>query len=282
MKLFSAHEYFEAQYVLRKTLPTFLDHVAEWETLSTDERFKGVEHLVESYGDHPRQTYELFKTDSGESSKGLAIFIHGGFWRAMDREQSRFVAKPFLENGYDCVIAEYRLMPEFRLSDLVEDTARMLAAIERLRAEHSLGERTILSGHSAGAHLAVFGLKSLRERGKKLDDCALLLFSGVFDIFPVSRTSIGDELKMSDADIAKWSVYDGIGHLGTDPLFLVGSDETDDFKRQSILGSQVLSGRGKRNIAFVPDANHLTLMTKFAVDPDLARETLGELDKISG
>lgn len=282
MKQFSAHEYFEAQYVLRKSLPTFMDRVAEWEALSSEEHFNGIEHHVESYGDHSRQTFELFKTGRGENSRGLAIFIHGGFWRAMDREQSRFVAKPFLENGYNCIIAEYRLMPEFRLSDLVEDTARMLAAIEKLRAEHSLGERTILSGHSAGAHLAVFGLKRLREIGRKLDDCALLLFSGVFDIFPVSRTSIGDELKMSDAEIAKWSVYDGIEPLGTDPLFLVGNDETDDFKRQSILGSQVLSRHGTPNIAFVPDANHLTLMTKFAVEPEFASETLRELGKISG
>lgn len=279
---FSARDYFEEQYVLRKSLPTFMDHVAEWEALSTDDHFTGHPHAIERYGDHPRQTFEIFKVAGGKPAKGLAVFLHGGFWRAMDRQQSRFVAKPFLENGYDCVIAEYRLLPEFSLGDLVDDTAAMLHALADLKEHYRFSDRLIVSGHSAGAHLAAFGLKQATKTGLKTGPCSLLLFSGVFDIFPVSITSLGDELQMSAEDIARWSVYEGDADNGIDPLFLVGADETDDFRRQSIIGAQRLGRPDSANIYFVPDTNHLTLMTRFASDKALAAEMLGKLESLGG
>lgn len=277
---FSARDYFEEQYVLRKSLPSFMDHVAEWEALSEDDQFIGHSHSVERYGDHPRQTFELFKVEQGKRAKGLAVFIHGGFWRAMDRQQSRFVAKPFLDNGYDCVIAEYRLMPEFVLGDLVDDTAAMLHKLADLKEQYCLSDTLIVSGHSAGAHLAAFGLKQATRTGFKTGNCSLLLFSGVFDIYPVSITSLGDKLQMSDEDIARWSVYEGDADNGIEPLFLVGADETDDFKRQSIIGAQRMGRPDSSNIYFVPNANHLTLMTRFARDEALASEMLGKLNRL--
>lgn len=281
MNYFSAEGYFEEQYVLRKTLTTFAEHVAEWEALSEDRHFADYHTEIVPFGSHPRQTLELFKVRKGETAKGLAIFIHGGFWRAMDREQSRFVAKPFLENGYDCVISEYRLMPAFALSDLVNDTAKMLHKVNALRNTHALSSDIILSGHSAGAHLATFGLKQARQEGFSANSISLLLLSGVFDIFPVSRTSIGDELNMPKKDIARWSVYEGNADNGIEPLFLAGAEETDDFKRQSIIGAQQLGSGSQDTIRFVQGANHLTLMTKLATDPILFGETLARLEEMA-
>ncbi len=281
MSYFSARSYFEEHYVLRKTLPTFAEHIAEWEALSEDRHFADFHTEILTFGSHARQTFELFKVRKDEPAKGLAIFIHGGFWRAMDREQSRFVAKPFLENGYDCIISEYRLMPAFSLGDLVDDTAAMLHKVNELQDDRALSGDLILAGHSAGAHLAVFGLKQATQAGFSTRSMSLLLLSGVFDIFPVSRTSIGDELSMSEEDISRWSVYDGDADNGIEPLFLAGADETDDFKRQSIIGAQQLGSGTKDTICFVEGANHLTLMTKLATDPALFRETLTRLQELA-
>ena len=97
----SAHAFFEQQFVLRKTLPGFLDHVAEWEALSAERHFEDNRPAVEAFGEHPRQTIEILKADPGHEGRGLFVFAHGGFWRAMEREQSRFMAAPFLKRGYD-------------------------------------------------------------------------------------------------------------------------------------------------------------------------------------
>lgn len=278
MNLLSAAHYFEEQYVLRKTLPSFNDEVQKWEGMSTDACFSKYDSLVEQYGSHDRQSYELFKNTSDVKSKGLAIFIHGGFWRAMNRQQSRFVATPFLENGYDCVIAEYRLMPEYRLADLVQDTADMLAALTSPSGHYPQGTKIILSGHSAGAHLAVHGKQRAQEMGCQLYNCSLLLFSGVFDLYPVHKTSIGDELVLSAEELERWSAYNSnITRDDREALFVVGGSETDEFKRQSIIGSQLLGTAMTGNVMIVPDANHLSLMTQFSSNSNFTNACLARL-----
>lgn len=261
----SAQDYFEPHYMLRKSLPTFAEHVAEWERLSADEHFSGYGVSVERYGDHPRQTIEIFKARPGQTGEALAIFIHGGFWRAMQREQFRFMATPFLKRGIDCVVTEYRLMPSFRLADLVADTVSALRRIAELAGPMKLAEKRILMGHSAGAHLALYGAAAARKETIPQGQISFLFFSGVFDIFAIQETGLGDELKMPPEEVARWSVYSGGADLaGLPALFLAGGDETEDFKRQTFIGAQML-GRGKqRNIVLVDGANHLTLLTKFA------------------
>ncbi len=205
----SAHDYFEQQYVLRKSLPTFAQDVAEWERLSADEYFSGYGVSVERYGDHPRQTMEIFKAAPGKIGAGLAVFIHGGFWRAMEREQSRFMATPFLKAGMDCIITEYRLMPTFRLEDLVEDTVSALRRIAEIAGPMQLSDRRIIAGHSAGAHLGLYGAMAARSAGIPQGQTSFLFLSGVFDIFPVHETGIGDEIRMPIEEVARWSVYSG-------------------------------------------------------------------------
>ena len=264
----SAHAYFEEQFVLRKTLPSFAGHVAEWEALSSEPGLDGYQSTVERFGDHPRQTLEIFKADPAKVGRGLFIFIHGGFWRAMEREQFRFMAKPFLARGHDAVITEYRLMPEFRLADLVDDTVSALRLLADLSGPMKLPDNRILAGHSAGAHLALFGVAETTATGHVSDDDMLLLLSGVFDIFPVHETAIGDELKIPIEEVIDWSLYPGMT-VAQPALFVVGDDETDGFKQQSYIGSQLI-GRGRQsNIVFVNDCNHLTLLTKLATDDDL-------------
>ncbi len=265
----SARSYFDRQYVLRKTLPSFADDVAEWERFSHDACFTGHEFFVEKYGEHPRQTMEVFKAAADQTGRGLAIFIHGGFWRAMEREQSRFMASPFLKRGLDCILLEYRLMPEFRLCDLVADTVAALRHIASISDRAGLSANRIIAGHSAGAHLALYGTAQAHDQGLALPNDALLLLSGVYDIYPVARTEVGDELKMSPAEIAQWSIYSGVSTNNQPTAFVVGKDETDDFIRQTFLGGQLLGGNGEENIFLVDNANHLTLLTRFCQNDDL-------------
>lgn len=264
----SAHAFFEEQFVLRKTLADFAGHVAEWEALSADPELDRYQSAIEHYGDHPRQTLEIFKSDPGREARGLFIFIHGGFWRAMEREQFRFMALPFLKRGYDAVITEYRLMPEFRLADLVEDTVASLHLLSELSGPMKLPGNRILAGHSAGAHLALFGAVETTPSGYVSADDMLLLLSGVFDIFPVHETAIGDELRMPIEEVVDWSLYPGMT-VAQPALFIVGDDETVDFKRQSYIGSQLIGRGHQSNIILVDGCNHLTLLTKLATDDAL-------------
>lgn len=274
----SAKEYFEHQYVLRKRIDAFADHIAEWEELSSDRNFLDLDTSTFSFGAHPRQSFELFKAGKVPSDKGLAIFIHGGFWRSISRQQSRFMARPFVNSGYDCIISEYRLMPEFRMQQLVDDTSQMLIYVKDMQDRGLLSKKLLLSGHSAGAHLAAFGLGQASEQGFNSQDCALLYLSGVFDVYPVSITSIGEELALTQDEIRRWSAYEANLDRNVNSLFVVGADETDEFKRQSIVGAQFLGSSDQNNILEVPNVNHLTLLTKFAKEPELLDEILSYLN----
>jgi arylformamidase len=274
----SAHDYFEQQYVLRKSLPAFGAHVAEWEALSADHCFDGHSFQVEAYGAHPRQTLELFKAAPDEQAQGLAVFIHGGFWRAMHREQSRFMATPFLKRGLDCAILEYRLMPEFPLRDLVDDTLAALRHLAENAGRLKLGKRMIIAGHSAGAHLALYATMQARKAGVSLGgETSLLLFSGVYDIHSVQPTTLGDETRITPEEVAVWSIYSGATLGGQKAVFVVGGDETDDFKRQSLFGAQQLCAKGEDDVFIVEGANHLTLLAEFARDDALCDAVLARL-----
>lgn len=274
----SAKEYFESQYVLRKTLPSFAEDIAKWEDLSSDEYFVDLNTSIFQFGRHSRQTFELLKANKAPSEKGLAIFIHGGFWRSINRQQSRFMARPFVNAGYDCIISEYRLMPEFRLEQLVDDTAQMLLCVKDMQDRGLFSKKLLISGHSAGAHLAAFGLGQASEQGFNSHDCALLYLSGVFDVYPVSITSIGEELALTQDEIRRWSVYEANLDRHVNSLFVVGADETDEFKRQSIIGAQFLNSSDQNNILEVPNVNHLTLLTRIAQEPEILDEILSILN----
>jgi arylformamidase len=273
----SAHDYFEHSYVLRKSLPSFAEHVAEWEALSADHHFAGHSFQVEHYGDHARQTLELFKADPRKAGKGLAVFIHGGFWRAMQREQSRFMATPFLKRGYDCAVVEYRLMPEFPLRALVDDAAAALRYLADNAARLMLAGPMVIAGHSAGAHLALYATMQLRETGASLGQTALIFFSGVFDIHPVALTALGEETKVTPDEITSWSVYSGATLGGQRAVFVVGGAETPDFQRQTFLGAQQLCRKGEDDVIIVDGANHLTLLPAFASNDALADFVLDRL-----
>jgi arylformamidase len=278
LKTVSAHDHFEQQYALRKSLPSFGADVAAWEALSADEHFAGHAAQVERYGGHPRQHLELFKARPGEQGRGLAVFLHGGFWRAMERRQFRFMATPFLKRGLDCAIAEYRLMPEFRLAELVEDAAAGLSFLAANAERLKLTAPTLIAGHSAGAHLALYATVAARQAGLAWGETPLLLLSGVFDIHDVAPTSLGGETAITPEEVAGWSITSGaaLGD-GQSAVFVVGGAETEGFQRQTLFGAQQLCRKGEDEVLIVEGANHLTLLTEFARNETLTDAILARL-----
>ena len=96
-----------------------------------------------AYGPHPRHRLDLYET----GARGpLILFIHGGEWRQGDKNIYRFVGQALCSRGFDCAAINYRLFPEVRFPDFVEDAA--------LAVRH-MNRPLILMGHSSGAHVAM-------------------------------------------------------------------------------------------------------------------------------
>jgi acetyl esterase/lipase len=107
------------------------------------------------YGDNPRQKLDVYRSEKTTAPAPVIVFFYGGGWRAGDRANYRFVGQAFASDGYVVVTPDYRLYPEVRFPEFVEDGAAAVVWVQQnIAAEGGDSSRIILIGHSAGAHLA--------------------------------------------------------------------------------------------------------------------------------
>lgn len=118
-----------------------------------------------SYGSHERHKADIFVPEKVVAESGIIVFIHGGGWTSGDKTVHHPDANFFAERGYICASINYRYVSEsINVIHLLDDVTQALKAIKRECA--SLGfdiSRLILSGGSAGAHLALLYAYSKRD-----------------------------------------------------------------------------------------------------------------------
>lgn len=135
-----------------------------------------------AYGAHPRQRLDLYHPEEPRADRALVVFFYGGSWQSGERSLYRFVGQGLATRGYTVAIPDYRLFPEVRWREILEDGA---AAVARARA--SVGSDRdgplVLAGHSAGAWIAAM---------LALDPCRLpdrpdlfLGLAGPYDFLPL-------------------------------------------------------------------------------------------------
>ncbi len=84
------------------------------------------------------------------------MFIYGGSWNMGSRGEYGFVGSALASRGFVTVIADYRLVPEVRFPDFLQDGALALRwARDNIAAHGGDPARIGLAGHSAGAYNAV-------------------------------------------------------------------------------------------------------------------------------
>ena len=132
-----------------------------------------------AYGDGPRRVLDVYRpTDLGTDAKApVVVFFYGGSWRTGSKDEYRFVADALTSRGIVTVIADYRLFPEVRYPEIINDTAAATAWVHREIARFGGDpDRIFIAGHSAGAYnaamvafdprwLAPYGLKPTQFRG---------------------------------------------------------------------------------------------------------------------
>lgn len=113
--------------------------------------------LVEdiAFGPLPRQRLDLYLPHDPAARRRLVVFAYGGGWDAGARRSYRFIGQRLAASGFSVAIPDYRLYPEARFPDFVEDTAAAVAWLAAHAGQHGIdGRRMALLGHSAGAYNA--------------------------------------------------------------------------------------------------------------------------------
>lgn len=248
---------FEAEYNNRAAVPDHPIVMARWKAEAAAARALHPP-IALPYGSGEREVMDLF--DAGPDAP-IAVFIHGGYWQALDRSWFSWVAPALLNHGVSLAVPSYDLCPDVRLGRIVREVRD---AVELIRAR--TGKRPVVFGHSAGGHLAACMLSEGRAS-------AAVAISGLFDLEPLISTSLNAALNLDPREAAAlspihWPVPNGSTPGGTVLDCVVGHDETSEFVRQSRDMADFWGGKGvDTRFEALPGLNHFTVLDPLA-DPD--------------
>ena len=214
------------------------------------------------YGPGARNSIDLFP---GNDEGPVVVFIHGGYWQALDGSFFSHLAGGLNAHGVSVAIPSYDLCPAVTVDEIIHEMRMATRELARL------GRSLVISGHSAGGHLAACMLATdWRAYDASLPRdlvVAAYAISGLFDLGPLVGTSINKAMGLDDATARAAS-----------PLFwkapargsldaVVGENESAEYFRQS---RTIVEQWGAAGIAtrfgVVPNANHFTAIAPLA-DP---------------
>ncbi|MGH3722187.1 MAG: alpha/beta hydrolase [Pseudonocardiaceae bacterium] len=217
------------------------------------------------YGDRLDETLDFFPAN--QPAAPLHVFVHGGYWQELSKNESSFTAPAFLAVGAAFAAIGYGLAPAHGLeeiTDMVRTALRWLVAnAVALRVDP---RRIHVSGTSAGAHLVAMALLPEDVRGAV---AGVTLLSGVYDLEPLVHTYVNDNLGLTRETAHRNSP---LYHLPArlPPVVLArGGIETGEFIRQHECMAAELAGRTTLVEVVSPARNHFDLPHELA-DPDTA------------
>ncbi len=272
---------YEAEYNVRARVPEHPEIFARWSRDAEDYRAemlkRGRAELGLSYGDTPRQIVDLFLPEAGNAAP-LALFIHGGYWRALDPSSFSHMARGLNGRGVAVAVAGFDLCPVVSIAEIIEQMRRACAFLWQ-----RFGRRVLVYGHSAGGHLAATLVatdwQSRYPRAPADLVPAGYAISGLFDLTPLLGVRLNQDLRL-DAEEARrisplfWPVAPG---RILDAV--VGALETSEFKRQSRTVAQVWrQGQAETRYEEIAGMNHFTVIGALA---DPASAMVGRLAELA-
>jgi arylformamidase len=226
----AARAYWEAEYNPRVRVPNAQRYFEAWSNRAAGARARLPGILDHAYGVDPRERLDLFRAND---ARGTLVFVHGGYWRAFGKEAFSWVAEPFVRAGISVAIPSYPLCPAVRLKDIVRSLSAAVTHLQRAILTPEERQRTILVGHSAGAHLSACLLAAVQRdpAGPAID--GIVCISGLFDLLPLLHTEMLSGMGWEPEELHAASPLFMPEPAGGTVILAVGGDETAEFHAQS-------------------------------------------------
>jgi len=216
-----------------------------------------------AYGTGEDELLDLF-LPSVTSGAPLHIYIHGGYWQALSKNDSTFAATMFQQHNSFFAALGYSLAPTVSLTEIVAQNRHAIAWLYQQSVRWGFDrDRIYLSGSSAGAHLAMmmmltdwphYGLPQDVIKGV----CAV---SGIYDLEPVRLSYVNDLLHMDAGEARANSPSDQSLRNHAPVILAYGDNETSEFKRQTDTYNEQLLQAGETVCCKeIKDRNHFNVI----------------------
>jgi len=257
-------EQLEQQYNARAAVPDYEKIFEQWRALSADVRRHSKCELDVPYTSGKRGSLDLFLPRHTDAP--VHMFIHGGYWRLMDKSDFSFLAQGLVDKGALVVIVNYGLCPYVSISEIVQ---QMRAACQwfwiNCRKYGGNPDAIHVSGHSAGGHLTAM-LMATDWPALNPDLPADLIKSGVavsglFDLEPMLYLTLNNDLNLDEHE-ARLNSPINFSPCTDAPLsVVVGKEESDEFRRQSYHFFQKWGEQeGVVTYLEMPNLNHFSIV----------------------
>jgi arylformamidase len=192
-------------------------------------------HQGIAYGESAGETLDIYP--AAQPGAPLMVFMHGGDWRALSKDDSGFAAPAFVASGVTFVALDFTLVPDNTLPGMGAQVRRALLWLAKNVATFGADPARIhIAGHSSGANLV--GQCLMTDWAKDFDvDSELVksavMISGLVDLEPVRLSFRNQALNLTPEVVAQASLFHQEPHTHCPLLVAVGANETEDYLRQS-------------------------------------------------
>ncbi len=224
---------------------------------------KGKAELDLAYGPAEREKLDIFMP--ADAPKGLAFFVHGGFWRMFDKSQWSHLATGALARGWAVAVPSYTLVPEVRVAQITQQIARAVVF-----GAGCIAGPVRLSGHSAGGHLVsrLLCLDVALDTAVAARIQHVVSISGVHDLRPLLRVALNEVFRLDEAEAVSESPALRQPRPGASLTCWAGGAELPEFVRQNDLLANIWTGFGiETRAVHAPGRNHFTVLEDLT-DPE--------------
>jgi len=274
-------DWYDRMYNNRALVPDFASYLAQWTRDAQAVRDSHPCLTDLRYGSGLNENLDIFTADKGHASPDhshmptqtlspVVVFLHGGYWRALDKSDHSFVAPALTAQGVTVVVPNYALCPAVTIPQIVMQMVKALAWVWRhINTWGGDPQRIHVAGHSAGGHLAAMMLAcDWRAYAPDLPVDLVktaLSVSGLYELDSIRRSPLLQEaLRLDETHVMKaspaWLPAPTRGVLHS----VVGGLESEAFLSHNQL-IQHAWGRERVPVAQVqPGLHHFSIMSALA------------------